>query len=444
MSRPLRNLIFFTFFLAFAISAPLLVFYTAGYRIDWDHGRVVQTSILNISSEPRGATVVIDDKPYSDKTPSLIDTVLPGEHLVRLELDGYLPWEHTLSFDSSVATIRGPITLFADTEPQLLKAFGAVTHLINPDRTLLAYASQESSWMEIWVTDGSAEHRNLLMRLPFEEEASYELDWSPSGEYLLLAKQQEDNLSLHVAHAQTGAIDLPDTLSYADYWWDVGAQDLLVLRSEDGLMRYELSSQQTTSINTDVQTVRQWGTQDVTIVESNNRTILSFQEEEVATIITYLPLSTYDFVAAPDGLIGLYDTQRERLVIVDAENLTQPILLNEPASVWDWNESGTELLYSSGFDLKLYSRSSHESRTLTRLSASIDTVSWYDSQSVALYQTAGSLKAIQLQGLEPLTQTTLTSEATMDIWFSSNGKRLYILQQLEDGTYQIYSRVLQT
>ena len=119
MSKSLRLFLFLLFLFAFLISAPILVLYTAGYRFDLTNGRIVHTAVLNISSEPRNASVLVDGTSYSDRTPAVLETILPGEHTVRLEKEGYLPWETVLDFESREAVVLGPIILFLDTTPEL-------------------------------------------------------------------------------------------------------------------------------------------------------------------------------------------------------------------------------------------------------------------------------------------------------------------------------------
>lgn len=443
MSKTLRSVIFFTFLIAFLVSAPLVVLYTAGYRVDWTHGRVVHTSVLNISSEPRGATVFVDGKRFTDKTPSLIDTVLPGEHTVRLELKDYLPWETSVDFESSVASVVGPITLFTDSPTLFVTELELAAHAVNPTRSALVYATQESSWLEVWLTTDPQDTRSLLMRLPYDEDLDYALSWSPDGNYILLASDSELGQELHVADTEGGSIRLPDELSQVDaHWWNVGTSHELIVRVDDQLTQYHLVDGTATPITYQADVMQTWDQRDVTVLNSNNRSVLSFQETEAASIITHLPLSTYEFVTAPIGLIGLHDTTRGRLILVDAQNLTQPILLNEEVKAWEWDITDNHLLYTAGFDLKQYHRSTHEFETLTRLSSPIDALHWYPLGSVAMYQSNGVTTALQIQGSDVVSTTELTTALEGDFWMLEGTETLFVLSEHE-GQYKISSRVLQ-
>ena len=77
-----RNLIFLIFLGLFLISAPIVVLYTAGYRINPQRMALVKTGLFSISSEPKGAAIFIDSKQTDQKTNVIIDTIIPGEHVV--------------------------------------------------------------------------------------------------------------------------------------------------------------------------------------------------------------------------------------------------------------------------------------------------------------------------------------------------------------------------
>jgi hypothetical protein len=55
-----------------------------------------------VSSEPAQASVFIDDREQSSKTPLRLADLSPGEHRVRVELSGFASWESTLNAEKGV------------------------------------------------------------------------------------------------------------------------------------------------------------------------------------------------------------------------------------------------------------------------------------------------------------------------------------------------------
>ncbi|KKW31683.1 MAG: hypothetical protein UY76_C0052G0007 [Candidatus Uhrbacteria bacterium GW2011_GWA2_52_8d] len=210
MSKSLRLFLFLLFVAAFLISAPVVVLYTAGYRFDLTHGRIVHTAVLNISSEPRNATVLVDTAMYSDRTPAVLETILPGDHLVRLEKTGYLPWETTLSFESREARVMGPIVLFLEDEPHLQESLSAILVSSHEATNRFAYVTQQSSWLEVWMVEAADSQKKLLMRLPYTSTSTYSLSWSKDGIYIALKEQHGSRQDLSISRVSDGtAIDLP-------------------------------------------------------------------------------------------------------------------------------------------------------------------------------------------------------------------------------------------
>ncbi len=71
------------------------VLYALGYRINWKEKRLVLTSVLYLNSQPSGATIYLDGKEIG-QTKKVIREIFPGFYHLKLEKEGYWPWEHTI------------------------------------------------------------------------------------------------------------------------------------------------------------------------------------------------------------------------------------------------------------------------------------------------------------------------------------------------------------
>ena len=71
MSLKFRRTFFYLYIGLFLLVAPLVVLYTAGYRLDVQRGRLVQIGALSVTSVPKGAQVFLVDAALSDRTPTL-------------------------------------------------------------------------------------------------------------------------------------------------------------------------------------------------------------------------------------------------------------------------------------------------------------------------------------------------------------------------------------
>ena len=435
MSKSVRFILFLVFLLAFCISAPAVVLYTAGYRLDLTHGRIVHTAVLSISSEPRNATIRIDELPYADRTPAVLETILPGEHTVALQKDGYLPWKTRLAFESRSARVVGPIILFLDSQPALQKTLNAVISSVHEPSNTIAYATVGSSWLEVWSIHATSGQTSLLLRLPYVATDTYDLLWSQDGTYLALTQKRGSRMDVSVSRVSDGTVMELAQLGedVEDVWWDLSVNPILNLRTGTSITQLPMTTLDAQILPFNAQNVTTFQNTLVSLSQSNNRAVLSYQDGDTASIITYLPLGDYVFVPSPTGLLALSETRRGRLILIDPSNREQPILFNEEATQWSWSPSEDILLYSSGYDLKRYVRSAHETQTLTRLSTSIDGMAWFPLGTSVLYQTGGQIIALNLDGSTVLSQTTLATNLHGDFWLDQGGSVLSALVATHDG-----------
>ncbi len=444
MSKTLRTILFLLFVLAFLISAPLVVLYTAGYRFDLGNGKIVHTAVLNISSIPRNATITIDGETLSERTPSVIETITPGEHEVRLEKFGYLPWSQRMTFVSREATFASDVVLFLDTTLSQLQSVDLIQSSVSPDGSRLAYLTQASSWLEVWTTTGQTDSTKLLMRVPYSILKDYALSWSLTGRYLALETTSGPDKEVSITRVEDGSsIVLPtDLREVLDVWWDASDDEELYVSTGTDVVRVAISQGSTEKLNVEADRVQSFGERDLILTVSNHATVLSFEENDTASILTYLPLGSYEFVRGPAGLVSLYETDRHRLILLDPNNREQPIVLNEEVTQWSWDAAGNQLLFTSGYDLKRYDRSKNTTETLTRLSEPIERLGWYLKGTVALFQSHGLTRAMRLDDHASPTQETLAQEIAGPFWVSDDGNTLYLVN-VTDEEDTIWMRALQ-
>ncbi|MBC7943225.1 PEGA domain-containing protein, partial [Candidatus Saccharibacteria bacterium] len=118
-----------------------LIFITLGYRFDTDNGRVEQGALLQFATIPSGATVEIDGKPMSAKTPTK-SSVLAGSHEFVMWRDGYETWRKNIDVAAGTLTWLN------------------YTRLIPKDRTVVPVAQYPSLLTSLATTDG----QNMLVQ----------------------------------------------------------------------------------------------------------------------------------------------------------------------------------------------------------------------------------------------------------------------------------------
>jgi len=132
MEARTRRILFFIFLLIFLILTPSVLLYSQGYRFDWKRKILVKTGNLYLVSQPSGAFIFLDEKPYKiskleeilfykkilglsrlrSTTPTLIDHLLPEKYLVTLKKENYFSWQKKVKIIPERTIIFRDILLF--------------------------------------------------------------------------------------------------------------------------------------------------------------------------------------------------------------------------------------------------------------------------------------------------------------------------------------------
>lgn len=122
------------------------ILYGRGYRLNSDDpaGKLIAgTGILHVTSIPDGARVYVDGK-LKTATDNTIN-LKPGEYQIKIEKDGYFPWEKRVSIAEQVVT-QAPAALYP-IAPKLesLTFTGVNNPVIDPTGELIAYTVSSAS-----------------------------------------------------------------------------------------------------------------------------------------------------------------------------------------------------------------------------------------------------------------------------------------------------------
>lgn len=119
MTQKTRNILFTVTTLLFLIFAPTVVFYSQGYRFDFDNFEIVQTGAFYFYVTPREAKISITkkDQLVIEKETSFffgtsyIENLIPQKYRVVVSKDGYHSWEKNLDVNPKKVTEANNITL---------------------------------------------------------------------------------------------------------------------------------------------------------------------------------------------------------------------------------------------------------------------------------------------------------------------------------------------
>ncbi len=208
MNKNIRKILFNSFLIFFFIVTPILVFYTQGYRFDFEKKEIIQTGGLYFEIQPNQSSVYLNNK-FVKKTDFLfhsilIENLLPKKHKVTIKKEDYVSWEKELEVKEKQVTEVSTITLF----PRDFK-FQSISKKVekfwvSPQEEKIVWLEKEKEDWELKIYNLNNELQSHLLK---EKDISrrnvdfINLNFSKDGKKIYLkviAAEQLKNFSLNI------------------------------------------------------------------------------------------------------------------------------------------------------------------------------------------------------------------------------------------------------
>lgn len=116
MRKRTRTILFLICVFTFLLISPCIVLYSQGYRFNFENKKITKTGGLFLKILPKQVEIYLDDK-FVKKTDfffgsALIETLLPKKYKIKVEKNGYFPWEKNLEVEEGKVTEVKNIILF--------------------------------------------------------------------------------------------------------------------------------------------------------------------------------------------------------------------------------------------------------------------------------------------------------------------------------------------
>lgn len=118
MTKRTRTIIFWVFCFLFILATPLIIFYSQGYRFDWQQKKVLQTGAFYFKTAPVKADIYLNGK-FKKRTSMitgsiLLKNILPKTYTVEIKKEGYHSWKKELEVKERQVTEAKNIILFPE------------------------------------------------------------------------------------------------------------------------------------------------------------------------------------------------------------------------------------------------------------------------------------------------------------------------------------------
>lgn len=200
MNSKNRAILFFSFVALFFLAAPVLVFYSQGYRLNWPPQNrqklIVMTGGLFIKASPKQANIYINGN-LAKKTDfffgsSLVENLLPRTYAVKIQKDGYQTWTKDLPVQEKQVTEVKHIILFGQTISAEILEKNVIDFWPSPDSREIAILQPSTRGWQLNLYDVNQNVKSQLVG---------ESDLSKTGAAIKSLKWANDSFSLELAIA---------------------------------------------------------------------------------------------------------------------------------------------------------------------------------------------------------------------------------------------------
>ncbi|MFA6131250.1 MAG: PEGA domain-containing protein [Patescibacteria group bacterium] len=434
MSIGIRRLIFAFFLVFFAIMAPILVLYTAGYRLNISDGILTRTGVLSVETTPKGAAIFLDGEDTGEISTIIFKHLLPGEHLLTISKEGYHAWEDTIEISEGLTTTINHLLLFLENDPTLTfkKQISAIAP--HPSGSLVAYTVDSIDLRELWLYDSSNQIQTQLLQTPIATAVDeITIDWSSEGTYLLFSDAKGGIKKIYQSTGEE--ISLPTIAQEADFLsWHPSDDRILTVVHGEAVTQIDLTNGREALVSEADSSLTLLDASILSFVDNGTYVELRQLIGAQQNLIALLPRSAYD-VALRDGQYLVLTNASHGFLLLDL-TADQPILLESRGTLFDWLDSESALLWSDGYEINLYTPTSHETTFILRQSETITNIVWHPSGDAILFSTAHALRAIDryLLGTERQMTTLLEGANLERVWMEKHGKYFYFLGTNQDET----------
>lgn len=382
MHRKIRSGIFLVFLTIFVIGAPVIVFYTAGYRVNFNTWRVQRTGVIAITTLPRGASVTIDNELVADKTPYVVQRLTPGDYDVLLQKVGYKAWNQRVTVSSGETTYLTAL-LFSEIKPELLLEESAVSVVGDTSGRyiylLVADANAEGSTQSIWRYDTITRLQKKLTDTVKSTIVTLALN-SDESALILQSDSAHNPIETIGIDTNTG-----ETLSA------IGLS-----RALNAIPEYSLF---------------------------DNGSNVEMRLISTNALIALLPSSTYTTIFRENGFAVLTDSRnRAYLLNLSTQTISQ---IDLPTALLSGSSTERLLAASDGNEIDVYNPQTGERTFISRQSEPIIALSWHSSERALLFATASKILAIERDKEETRETTPIVEEASIiNMWPDTNGKSI--------------------
>jgi len=493
----IRPLLFWIFVGVFFMTASSVLFYTFGYRFNFERGIFIYTGSISIKSSPETVDIRIDDELIPSAKLGILNNSIhigglaPGEHFIEVTAPGYLPWSKKTTVQSGRSTEFWNVLLAKETPTvesiagteNALKIFQA------PKQGLFAVVKEKDGQLTIDTLDTNADqadNSDQFLSLPgvsLPQDSEENIEWSPDNRKVLVplepdgpprlspqfgeASGETDTRLYFIIDIETRQISLLHELtksqgknSLRNPRWDPTNRDSLFYLEGTTLQWIDTKTPDNSPILIK-ENVRDYNFsgKNIYYLSNDNGVIYRLPTERIdseptqitTTPIDIIPDSFYSLVVYDDSRLTVREQKTGRLFVYNkissAEIVFRPIAESGTKGV-QFSNDGKKLLFFADNEISVYflrdwdaqpTRNHDTTIQVARFSNALKNVQWTADYEHILFSLNGSAKIIELDNRDRRNILDFATSSTPYLQILSRFEEnyIYFVSSQESGTNQV-------
>lgn len=418
--------IFFWFLAAlFFITAPLVIFYSIGYRFNPQRGIFVYTGSLSIKSNPQNVEVYIDGI-LENKTINRINNsyhiggIKPGEHLIEVKAPGFASWQKKITVNSGTSTEFWNVVLAKNDYPRKEHPTAGIERFFfDPGKRMIAYTQNINPGFSVNILDVSANESKTVFtsnEYRFTDDEKENIEWSPKIQSIIIPVVKNGEKTYFIVDIDKGDTknlnDLTETDKMEKVRWDKNNKNFIFYLSGEDL--HYMDTQNTPENKIIAKDVASYDISSgyVYFFRPSNGIIYRANPEgsgDPEQITTSAPNTMND----PNYKITVYDENRIALLNKNGElyiynngeknlyfkhlssGISEIQFSNDGKKMIYWNDREISVYFTREWDVQPW-RNENEQKDIIRFSEKINNVQWSKDYEHVLFNVGNKIKITEI------------------------------------------------
>lgn len=458
MKKKSRIILLIILALIFVIVAPIVTFYSLGWRIDIKTGKINQPGIFYFKVNPKNVQVFLDGK-LKKKTDFffgslLIENLIAKKYEVTIKKEGFYDWQKILEIKNAQATEAKNIILIPK-DPSFSILFKEINSLFfSPDQKKIIFEEQDELKLyeiEKDIKSRLTDKKEMLLKAGLDSEKTsiekIDLIFSDNSKTTLLKAETNQKktlyylLEINKSPSYITYLDIKESIKKIDFNPE-NDKELFILSDdkESPNVLGKLNTENMNILNVLPESVLDYSilANSIFYLESSGiifETDFSFNKHERVNNFQ-IPLekgAEYKIIASPLAII----IKENSSIYYFDRNKNNLLKISDQVKDFNFSPNFKKLVYFNNYEIfvlfleKENDQSQKEAGSqlfLTRFSEEIGKVFWY-ADYYLIFNVGDKIKIIETDDRDKINITDLASFKNPEIFWSQFEKKLYVLTE---------------